>query len=700
MMRSLFSGVTGLKSHQTRMDVIGNNIANVNTMGFKKSSVTFKDLYSETISASSAATGVGAGTTGGINAKQIGLGAQVNAVTVVHTAGSAQYTGNGMDVAISGDGFFIVETPEGTMYTRAGNFSTDQAGNLVTQGGHYVQVVAPNQKAVEKFSATGVNDRTLINPETGINAPDGGIGVIQQGNITANLGTVEGRKFSFRYEMDQTTPWTATMQAANFLPKGNRNVEVSGPSWSNVNLENAVEAAAKLNSTTAKAGTLSINFTQEAGTVNLNVGSLNLGSQTLENNAAASAARVEGVTVANLPTTPEPDSTITLTFDGADDADNTVTFRYNAPTSTWVADDGTFTTTPAGAGAAAVTWNVAFDAATGSFGIEAAGEGSVPNPGPITVAYAHPASNTTPAPTVNLTSGNFIDGAAADTYALLAGEDLTLDFGNGFTTTVKNTTNQHWTAEVAAQQITNALMEGSGFPAITLDQNGEWSMYDDLDNRIDTVTVSTTEATGGGITGDFLISTTEFGNFTLSVGSNVVANEQVLADMLKDSEFSVNVESEWAVEYSSPGSVLQDSLQNLMIDFDMYGSLAIDSSGAVVAQLDQDTQVSVDGQLINKKAGDKVILGYVALANFNNPSGLEKTGDNLYSVSANSGEPAFMMPGTGNAGTLSPSNLEMSNVDLSEEIVNMIITQRGFQANSRIITTTDTMLEELVNLKR
>lgn len=695
MMRSLFSGVTGLKSHQTRMDVIGNNIANVNTMGFKKSSVTFKDLYSETISASSAATGVGAGTTGGINAKQIGLGAQVNAVTVVHTAGSAQYTGNGMDVAISGDGFFIVETPEGTMYTRAGNFSTDQAGNLVTQGGHYVQVVAPNQKAVEKFSATGVNDRTLINPETGINAPDGGIGVIQQGNITANLGTVEGRKFSFRYEMDQTTPWTATMQAANFLPKGNRNVEVSGPSWSNVNLENAVEAAAKLNSTTAKAGTLSINFTQEAGTVNLNVGSLNLGSQTLENNAAASAARVEGAAITNLPDNAQDGDTITLSFANAEDANKTVELTYTAADGWKLGADNTFTV---GADAAAVNWTVALDATGKGLTITAGSTGPAADPGAMTASYKK--NGATESSTLTTTNGSFVDGATENTYALLAGEDLTLDFGNGFTTTVKNTTNQHWTAEVAAQQITNALMEGSGFPAITLEQNGEWSMYDDLDNRIDTVTVSTTEATGGGITGDFLISTTEFGNFTLSVGSNVVANEQVLADMLKDSEFSVNVESEWAVEYSSPGSVLQDSLQNLMIDFDMYGSLAIDSSGAVVAQLDQDTQVSVDGQLINMKAGDKVILGYVALANFNNPSGLEKTGDNLYSVSANSGEPAFMMPGTGNAGTLSPSNLEMSNVDLSEEIVNMIITQRGFQANSRIITTTDTMLEELVNLKR
>ena len=122
--------------------------------------------------------------------------------------------------------------------------------------------------------------------------------------------------------------------------------------------------------------------------------------------------------------------------------------------------------------------------------------------------------------------------------------------------------------------------------------------------------------------------------------------------------------------------------------------------GAIVAQLKQDQQITVDGQTINMEAGDKVVLGNVALANFNNPTGLEKIGDNLYSASTNSGLAVFNTPGSGSAGQLSPSNLEMSNVDLSEEIVNMIITQRGFQANSRVITTTDSMLEELVNLKR
>lgn len=134
MMRSLFSGVTGLRAHQTKMDVIGNNIANVNTIGFKKSTTTFKDLFSQTSSYSSAPTG----DIGGINAQQIGLGVSVGDINIMHTPGAAQYTGNPLDFCIEGDGFFIVRTPEQEVFTRAGNFKLDSEGNLVTADGNFV----------------------------------------------------------------------------------------------------------------------------------------------------------------------------------------------------------------------------------------------------------------------------------------------------------------------------------------------------------------------------------------------------------------------------------------------------------------------------------------------------------------------------------------------------------------------------------
>ncbi|MDY4696481.1 MAG: flagellar hook protein FlgE [Selenomonas montiformis] len=136
MMRSLFSGVSGLKSHQTRMDVIGNNIANVNTTGFKSSRVTFADTLSQTMTDASAP----ADTKGGTNPKQVGLGTGVASIDTLFTDGSTQSTGKNTDVALSGNGLFVVKQGNETYYTRDGAFEFDADGNYVLPGsGLYVQ---------------------------------------------------------------------------------------------------------------------------------------------------------------------------------------------------------------------------------------------------------------------------------------------------------------------------------------------------------------------------------------------------------------------------------------------------------------------------------------------------------------------------------------------------------------------------------
>ena len=132
MMMSMYSAVSGLKSQQTRLNVIGNNIANINTLGYKSQTVSFSDLLSQTVSSAGAASG----TTGGTNAKQIGLGTQVAAISTDMNTGSSQYTGSDTDVALSGAGFFVVQGG-GTgkyQFTRAGNFGVDSDGNLVVNG--------------------------------------------------------------------------------------------------------------------------------------------------------------------------------------------------------------------------------------------------------------------------------------------------------------------------------------------------------------------------------------------------------------------------------------------------------------------------------------------------------------------------------------------------------------------------------------
>lgn len=135
MMRSMFSGVSGLRAHQTRMDVIGNNVANVNTVGFKSGRVTFQEIFSQTLKGAGApdsATG-----RGGTNPMQVGLGLGVGAVDTLMTRGSLQRTDNPTDLSIEGEGFFVVKGGSGDTFrfTRAGNFGVDKLGNLVTGSG-------------------------------------------------------------------------------------------------------------------------------------------------------------------------------------------------------------------------------------------------------------------------------------------------------------------------------------------------------------------------------------------------------------------------------------------------------------------------------------------------------------------------------------------------------------------------------------
>lgn len=134
MLRSMFSGVSGLKSHQMRMDVIGNNIANINTTGFKASRVTFQDLLSQIIRGVSAPSG----SRGGINSIQIGLGVNVASVDLLFTQGGLQYTGGKMDYAIQGDGLFIVSDGSRYYYTRDGAFTMDANGNIVNSATGFV----------------------------------------------------------------------------------------------------------------------------------------------------------------------------------------------------------------------------------------------------------------------------------------------------------------------------------------------------------------------------------------------------------------------------------------------------------------------------------------------------------------------------------------------------------------------------------
>jgi len=136
MMRSLFSGVSGLKNHQTRMDVIGNNIANVNTVAFKAGRVNFEDILSQTVEG---ARSPQTGGMGGVNPKQVGLGMGISSIDTLFTPGSLQSTDNPTDFAVQGEGFFIVSDGSQVYYTRDGAFKTSADGALVNSNGFRLQ---------------------------------------------------------------------------------------------------------------------------------------------------------------------------------------------------------------------------------------------------------------------------------------------------------------------------------------------------------------------------------------------------------------------------------------------------------------------------------------------------------------------------------------------------------------------------------
>ncbi|ORC34271.1 flagellar hook protein FlgE [Marispirochaeta aestuarii] len=150
MMRSLYAGVSGLQNHQTRMDVIGNNISNVNTIGFKKGRVNFQDMLSQTMSGAARPTD----DLGGVNPKQVGLGMTIAAIDTIHTQGSLQTTGVMTDIAIQGNGFFILREGDKEFYTRAGAFGLDEAGTLVNPA---------NGLKVQGWMAQEVEGQTIIN---------------------------------------------------------------------------------------------------------------------------------------------------------------------------------------------------------------------------------------------------------------------------------------------------------------------------------------------------------------------------------------------------------------------------------------------------------------------------------------------------------------------------------------------------------
>lgn len=224
MMRSMYAGVSGLKAHQTRMDVIGNNIANVNTAGFKASRVTFKEMLSQTLSGAKAPQD----NRGGMNPQQVGLGVSLGSIDTNHVQGNLQSTGLGTDLAIQGNGYFIVNNGTQNFYTRAGALTLDENGNLVNASNGYIMQgwMATNGIINTNSPLTGIRI-----PIGDTMAPQASTEAVFAGNLnsadpvewtaTIDIYDSQGEKHTltldFKLTSENQWDWTATIDGATLV---------------------------------------------------------------------------------------------------------------------------------------------------------------------------------------------------------------------------------------------------------------------------------------------------------------------------------------------------------------------------------------------------------------------------------------------------------------------------------------------------
>ena len=584
MMRSLYSGVAGLKTHQTKMDVIGNNIANVNTTAFKSSSITFSELMSQTTQKASgpnATTG-----TGGTNARQIGLGVKAGAInTNISGQGSSQSTGNPFDIMITGSNFFVVSNGSENFFTRDGSFYVDGGGNLA-------------------MTSTGYNVM--------------GWGVDEETN-NIKQDTVSALRIMSAANMTYPPEATSKAYVSGIIDKNDTDVtSVNGKSM-NLNFYDNL----------GYSYTARLIFKQSA---NVNEYSLEF-DKLLD--SEGNEVDITGVTFGSEGLIQEKPGKV----------------MFNSAGYTWD-KGGKKLTSVDGKEVYAVVQPAMFE------------------DGELAMDKKVPVSADT-----EMTVRECIDNIAkAYGYEGSTEEFLnlyTLDAETGDPLSVK-------------QMLYNLAQANAG------NTEGTFPMYNNDDFGGGT-------AVGFDIAGRYYDGTTvnfdpDNGKFAGIGGSPTQTTITMGLSKLGGNFSDIEIDLSESSMFDNKGTSTVGATSG---DMDGVGSgrrlgdmigVSIQQNGMIYASYDN---------------GMTKLLGQIATAEFANASGLEKQGDNLYSATLNSGEfDGIGVDVTANGGYMSTGQLEMSNVDLSAEFTEMITTQRGFQANSRIITVSDTLLEELTNLKR
>ncbi|MCD8038976.1 MAG: flagellar hook-basal body complex protein [Lachnospiraceae bacterium] len=662
MMRSLYSGVSGLKTHQTRMDVIGNNIANVNTTAYKSKSINFSDmLYQTTQSATGATT-----STGGTNARQIGLGVKTAAInTSITTEGSSQSTGNPFDLKLTGECFFVVSDGSSTYYTRDGSFDVDDAGNLVMSStGYIVQgwSVDSDGNIIEgSVSNLNLYSKSTYDPAATTAATVSGI----LDNNDSDLETTTGQVFNL--QIYDALGYEYNLQFG-ILPQ----TSVSNTTYDVINTENEYT----LKSTLYQVDTSELTYTYYDD---------------------------EDEETKTLTTTDSPtlidyiETAVWAYISSGSDSTGAISGTHTIGTSDSVTVD--------------------VDTLVSYYGLDILDNSDLAGQ-TITVTFSGDTGYTTSAPTYPLDSNTAVSTISDDAVALFYTEGTTAD---GYTTYTLNadyatvTTLKQTYEDDDGDTVTEYTFKDDSGNTITVDS----SLWSDvlkvlaLGEESDTQDVYTTQETKE-------VTSTVDGSFTLSLlGMTTTDGDEV--------DISSIDTTSWELVYSTDngsftyvGSTGNDTFTLSLTSVDTkFSNLTIDMSDTTNVDNDGSstiTAVKDDGRKVGTLSGVSIgtdglitatysngmtsMLGQICVATFANSMGLSSNGDNLYIATSASGDCSIVDISASGTGYMTTGVLEMSNVDLSTEFTNLITTQRGFQANSRIITVSDTLLEELVNLKR
>ena len=807
MNRAMFSGVAGLKTHQTKMDVIGNNIANVNTYGYKAQRAVFADLMYQNLRGASA----GSANKGGTSPSSVGYGSSLAGIQTQMTQSSMQSTGFGLDVAITGEGFLQVMDGDGNIfYTKAGMLDYDSQGYLTDINGNFVlgttekdgkpgtqKIRLDNigsvdaKKPVSEMEINGVkykieasnatkygNVGITLNSSTELPAGMKAQAVISStGAILVSLNAYE--TFNSMTELNNAVNAAITEAnggkphaAGTFTISADKNMfgkDAAGGTFTG----KAFDTKGQLTGATNAAGNVKVfgniaeitDFSKISkwvdGKIDFKVDQKDADNLTIETtidgvkySGSVGKTAKQGATIELKAEAPATGSISMKLSDGggggtALDALRTVGGGTATDSTVTAAAPVSFL------GGASITSMGSNFSGSGKITFDLTGtplkmtatteDGSVysadfPEAGGSVVLQKYDAS-VPPVAYPNDTITMNIPSFANIKKALGLAENAVITDAPTLQKLKDTLPNQDYKATPATEAITSGLTgaqiagAAGGVEAGKLDF-GNAKLF----GGAMTFMKASAGFTGDGKVTDFTATyvpadatkgTKEAWNLVMNIGGKVY--KSTISEDTAASSILLKASDDDYVQMSNPGfTAIKDYYKQMNGGADpMQGTDSVNaiSGGDITAKpseksknlglgtnftleggteggaitLDQLSSISIgsDGT-VSVSHPDKgvVVAGKISLANFANASGLQLAGNNYFTASANSGEPKLCDPGSDGTGALKSSALEMSNVDLSGEFADMITTQRGFQANSRIITVSDTMLEELINLKR